>query len=431
MKFIFLFLLSFCSITLHGQTHVEAFKDWDEILIRDSYWGWDSFNHEFRIDRQYNLTSRTNPDSIISKIDLGLIDSIFNALITPEHISKDPLLMFNRDSTWLKNNAATLWESFIGGENYPDTINELAIHTIQDYDKSSQVITTLVQRNGHQWTDDYPFTELLIIRDNDTLKIRSMNQYPYMLPWYVNNDEVLNARLPILISKILPENIQTNRFRLAGDGFNEYMIKAVYNRFLKQQIKNIEARMKYPQIQKIERKYNVLNAEISYMASIDWGGWFGKPCLEISVKAKDSPKNVELYAVLGTRFYLKGVRKLINRGPNIIASLKNNPIVLYTSKTEGALGEIHYVNRQSFSRKGKKEFLNDCKESGQSVKRASLKNAIFYELSDPGKSFSRWIFLEDGRYYLWQIKGDKLLNLPDSITVDQGYVCKEIPSELF
>ena len=170
---------------------------------------------------------------------------------------------------------------------------------------------------------------------------------------------------------------------------------------------------------------------MSMMGSIEWGGLIASNCLEIILKDSTISNNVQFSTVFGRRLFLHPTRPLIRNKNKILDRLKDNPVFEYCLKNDNSLGEIHFVNRKSLSNQAKREFLRDVKINGKdkSMYKGKFHNAIFFELTeyiDNNRSFSRWIFLQDGTIVLWQLKGDYLMNLPDDYSSKNGYICREI-----
>ncbi|MFD1605067.1 hypothetical protein ACFSJW_00575 [Flavobacterium artemisiae] len=115
----------------------------------------------------------------------------------------------------------------------------------------------------------------------------------------------------------------------------------------------------------------------------------------------------------------------------MISLLKENPVYKYTLNCKDCLGEIHWVKSKSFSQEAKKNFKEYLEE--QDIDRnkynGRYKDAIFYELTEnrgSERSFSRWIFLKDGTFILWELKGSFLMDFPKDSFKERGYICKEI-----
>lgn len=413
-----------CSIS-KAQTQ---YWSWDKIIIQDAKGGWTSWNNKYQIERStLDLVLTGERDSIIGKIDSTLIIDLFNSLDTPIDIKEDPLLMFGKDSTWLINNSRELWFEYLGDRNEKANIDSLAINKLNNYSSFKNVIWSI---QGSRWTDDYPFVEVHIIQNSDTIFYQSVGQYPFMLPWYGSTGTIYNSNFPKTIGMMLPDNKNSNKKRLTGTHFNHYLIDEIYSDYLEREIEFERAKNKYRfGFKRISKHFQIEYAEVCMMGSIEWGGFVASNCLELCLSDSSNSENIQFSTVFGRRILPHPLGPIIRKKKKLIRQLEDNPVYNYCVKGDSCLGEIHFVNRKSLSWKAKRNFLSDVKEQNQSKRlyRGRFRNAIFFELTEHknGKrSFSRWIFFKDGSIVLWQLKGDYLMNLSNSNYLENGYVCK-------
>ena len=285
---------------------------------------------------------------------------------------------------------------------------------------------------GSYRTDDYPIVYVQLIKENDTLSLSTNGQYPYMLPWYFKEKQIYNHRVSEIIADLLPDIKQSNIRRLSGDNFNHHFIEKIYSAYIEDKENFIKARNRYSStFMLLEKEFEIKKAEINDMSSIEWGGNWGRTCLEMSLKDSTISKNIEFYTIFGTNKLLNSPKNIIYKKDKLIELLEENPVYNYTLNCESCLGEIHWVKSQSLSKEAEKSFKEDLADNGidKSKYNGKYGNAIFYELTEylnSKRSFSRWIFLKDGTLILWQLRGDYLMNLPESFVKNQGYICKEI-----
>jgi hypothetical protein len=255
-----------------------------------------------------------------------------------------------------------------------------------------------------------------------------------MMPWNVNGKAIYNSGIPTSLSEILPRNIKSNKARLNGQRFDYYLIDRIYNSLIDDYRDHIVAKIKYPkQFHVLEKHYKIDDARLSYMASIEWGGSFGAPCLELIMNSKALPDNVAFSVIYGRRIKLHSVKPLIRKERKVMNRLSDNRVYQYTFKNPNARGEIHFVNRKSLSGEAKRAFMSDVKHNRmkKAMFRGRFRHAIFYELTEDrskSTSFSRWIFLNDGTIVLWQLNGTFVTDLNSEITKEQGYVCRIVTS---
>ncbi len=416
-----------------GQNDTAWINNWEKILIVDSHGGWSNFNNEFQILREnLSLTNQNRPDVIIKQINPDLIDSLFLSFKNKRQLKHDPLIMFNLDSTWLINNAENLWVEYLDKRKESSEINSSAINTLKDYPKIKSSIWRL---QGSRWTDVYSFISVKIIKGIDTLSISSFGQYPYMLPWDVNGKNIFNAQISKLISQLLPYSAETNKSRLLGKRFNFYLVNVIYENYIYDERKFIKARNKYSRyFNKLEREFEIKHAQMVDMSSIEWGGIFGKPCLEFLLVDSCISNQIQFSAIYGRPIVLYTPNSILKGKVKLIKLLNDNPVYNYAINNEGCLGKIHWVQSKSLSKKAKNNFLRDVEDQDKSINqyKGKFKNAIFFEFTedrDSKKSFSRWIFLQDGTLILWQLEGDYLMGLSKDMIEKQGYICRNIKLE--
>jgi hypothetical protein len=408
-------------------------NDWDKIVIGDAYGGWSHFDNKYQVKKDdLLLTTLNKPDSTFKKVDSKLISELINLLNNPSDSRNNPLSFFGKDSLWLNQNAEQLWNEFKNDRKTTKEIDSIAINTIRDIKKANRVAWTI---QGSNWTDDYPIVYVHLINKNDTISLSTNGQYPYMLPWHFKGQKLYNHRISEIIADLLPDIKQSNKERLNGNNFNYHLIEKIYRAYIEDKENYIEARNRYSSTFKLLQKgFEIKKAEITDMSSIEWGGNWGRPCLEMSLKDSTISKNIEFYTIYGTNKLLNSPKNIIDKKDKLIESLEENPVYKYTLKCESCLGEIHWVKSQSLSKEAEKSFKEDLADNGidKNKYKGKYKNAIFYELTEyrnSKRSFSRWIFLTDGTLILWQLRGNYLMNLPDSYVENQGYVCKEVESK--
>lgn len=412
-----------------GQKKAE-FTDWDKIVIGDAYGGWSNFDNRFQIKKEnLLLTALDKTDSIFKRVDSKLISELIYLINKPSESRNTPLSFFGKDSLWLDQNAEQLWAEYKDDRKTTKVIDSIAVSTIKDVKKANRIAWTI---QGSRWTDDYPAVSVHLIHQNDTLSFSTNGQYPYMLPWYFKGQKVYNHRVSEIIAYLLPDIKHSNKKRLSGNNFNYHLIKKIYTAFIEGKENYIEARNKYSSAFKLlEKEFEIKKAEITDMSSIEWGGNFGRACLEMSLKDSTISKNIEFYTIYGTNKLLNSPKSIIDKKDELIESLKENPVYKYTLNCQSCLGQIHWVKSQSLSKEAEKNFKDDLVDNGIGKNKYNGKygNAIFYELTEyqnSERSFSRWVFLKDGTLILWQLRGKYLMNLPKSFAENQGYICKEI-----
>ncbi|WP_269237596.1 hypothetical protein [Flavobacterium flavigenum] len=408
-------------------------SDWDKIIIQDLHFGWSHFENNFQINKQnFSLTPLGRTDSIIKKIDPVLVCEIVELIRkTNDSTSfQKPLLSFGRDSLWLIKNAENLWKEYTKREKTLKEIDSIAINTIKDYKKANLAASSL---EGAKGTDDYPLIIISVIKEKDTLSAYTIGQYPYMLPWNIRNRKVYDSKISELIAEILPDKIPTNKERLNGGNFNNAFIAGIYRAFLGDKINYLEARNKFPRTFRVLKKeFEITKAEIMDMSSIEWGGDYGRVCLEMYLRDLKISENIQFNTISGVNELLSSKRSIIYKKDYLINLLKHNPVYKYTLNCDTCLGEIHWVKSKSVSKKAKNNFKRDLEKNGIDKNKydSQYKDAIFFELTEnrdsEQKSFSRWIFLKDGTIVLWQLRGSFLMNFSKDFMEEQGYICKEI-----
>mgnify|MGYP006203571641 CR=1 FL=1 len=321
---IFIFLIN--SAFIVGQNTIQD-TSWNKIIIYDAYFGWTHFNNELQIKKEnYLLTSQQNTDSIVKKINPDVISELIQLLKQKPDTTffKNPLQHFGKDSLWLVANAKPLWKEFSKYQKKNKEIDSFAIKTIKDLEKVNTVARSL---QGSHWTDDYPLLAIGIIKEKDTLTVLSNGQYPYMLPLIIKSEKVYNARISELISQLLPDSEKTNRERIKGTDFNNYLISAINRFYIERKSNYLEAKKKYPQSFKaIEKKFQIENVEIVDMASIEWGNDWGKIGLEMELKDSVFSNNIQFYTISGKSRLLHSQQKIVHKKDKLLQLLQNNPI---------------------------------------------------------------------------------------------------------
>ncbi len=310
-------LLLLRTLSLYSQNYDSLKDSWDRILISDSYGGWSHFNNNFeikKVDEELYLIDKS--DSVIRKVEPQVMNDFFGSLSNENGVAEDPLKVFGKDSTWLINNAEKLWFMYLGDKNEPPEVDTFAIKIIKNYSKVKRLVWSI---QGSHWTDDYPFTSVSIIKNKDTLFVHSFGQYPFMMPWRIKGNTIYNSGIPKAVAKILPDNIKSNRSRLVGERFDNYLVDRIYKSFIEEYRDYVQAKTKYPrQFSTLEQHYRVEEAQLAYMGSIEWGGFTAAPCLELVLKSEELPKNISFSVIYGRRIKLHPVKTIIKKQKKMI-----------------------------------------------------------------------------------------------------------------
>jgi hypothetical protein len=427
-KHLFIFLLLLNTILSFSQ-NFDSFKNWDKIIITDAYGGWTSFNNTYIISKKADKLFLTNAsDSIIKEIDQTIINNLFNSLKNIEGADIDPIRIYGKDSVWFINNAEQLWMPYLKKRKELNQVDSLAISTIKKYQKIKSLIRNFPQGT---WTDDYPFCSLSFIKGKDTASIQSFAQGSYMLPWHIDGQTIYNSGISTAIASILPDKKKSNKYRLSGESFYDDLIEDIYNNFIDNERDIILTKKKYPsKFKKLNKYFEIETAFLGSMESIEWEGFFPLDLLEMTLHEKSSPPNIKFYVVFGRPFgILRSINPLINERKELINVLQKNEVYNYTVNCKDCIGKIHYVNKRSMSKEAKSNFLEYLGERKNNIQitKKMLQGAIFYELTEKRgeeESFSRWIFLKDGKMILWELEGAFLMNYPPEIIQEKGYVCR-------
>lgn len=413
--------------------------NWKKITITDDFYrdhGTSYSKHNrCEINRDYELRSLINKNTVITKVNPVLIDSLFIVIQTQKKSKQNPLQMFSKDSNWLVSNAEELWEKYWYRINKKKNgqIDSFAIATIKDYSKIKNLVWSM---QGEGIDGNLSFVRVQILTEKDTLNITSTGNFPYMLPWYVENRKIYNSDISTILSKIIPDEVEVNKEKLLGTDFNFTLLNLINEKYLKDRIEYIKFKKKYKkQFKYLEEEFVIKKAEESYMSSIEWEGITTKS-LEIQLLDKKGFDNIEFYTIFNANFFLNSPKSIIRNKEKLLKVLENNPVFKYTVNCENCVGEIHWVKSKSFSKRAKKHFLEDLIDRGmdRNKYKGRYKDAVFFELTEEresNKSFSRWVFLKDGTLILWELKGNYLMNLPKELVKEKGFVCLEIKKEEF
>ncbi|WP_299711747.1 hypothetical protein [uncultured Tenacibaculum sp.] len=435
----FYFIVFVLGVNAQKNNH---WKDnWKKITITDDFYRGDgtsySKHNRCEINRNYELHSYVNEETKITKINPGLIDSLFLAIQTQKKSKRNPLQMFNKDSDWLVSNAEELWEKYWYRINKKknEQIDSFAIATIKDYNKIKNLVWSM---QGEGIDRNLSFVRVQILTEKDTLNVTSIGKFAYMLPWYVENRKIYNSDISTILSKIIPDEVEVNKEKLLGTDFNVTLLNFINEKYLKDRIQYIKFKKKYKkEFEYLEREFVVRKVEESDMSSIEWGTEYdAKKCIEITLLNKKGFQNIEFYTIFNANFFLNSPKSIIRNKEKLLKGLENNPVFKYTVNCENCVGEIHWVKSKSFSKRAKKHFLEDLIDRGmdRNKYKGRYKDAVFFELTEEresSKSFSRWIFLKDGTIILWELKGNYLMNLPKELVKEKGFVCLEIKKEEF
>jgi hypothetical protein len=437
MKYFLLILIIFTAKNIQSQDYKEIQNNWVKIIILDGYGnGYSGFSNKYEITKKDLLVVKklkNQQDSIIKKIELETINKLFSEFNNDNLIIKDPLSRYRKDSTWLINNAEKLWNNY---DMYTtDEIDIAAIEVLKNYSEIKEVIESM---QGERWTNDYPYIEVKIIGEKDTLKITSEGQYPFMLPWIYQKDTMFyNSKISEIIASFLPNTIVSNRKRLSGENFNQILINEIYSYKIEDKVEFIQARRSHPiKFKKIEKYYQITKAQIVHMSSLSWReGSIAARCLDLKLQDTIISKNIYFSVILGKRLFLYPVNPLLRLKKKVVKKLENNPIYQYTLENKNSIGDITFVNRNSLSKKAKRSFLEDVKEQNLNLDnlKYKLNNAILYylrEVRNNKRSYSTWLFLDDGTIILWKFDGDFLMDFPKEIVSKKGDLCKIIDRNL-
>jgi hypothetical protein len=322
-RIILILILTINTASFFGQDTV----NWDKIIIVDTFGGYTHFKNEFRIDRKrLSLFNANRPNTRIKKIDSKLITELIKSIHRNNENQDDPLIMFDRDSAWLYDNATSLWLDYLKIDKIkePKKIDSIAINIIKNYQKVKPAVWYLQGSCENHYS---PFISLKIIDSNDTITISSNGRYPYMLPWNINGKLIYNSDISTIVSQLLPDDGNTNKSILAGENFNSSLIDIIYWNYISDIIEFEKAKNRYPKrFRKLEKHFEITHAELMIMSSIDWGSFSGTRCLKLTLRDTGISPNIEFAAVFGRRLFLHPTKPIIRNKDKILNSLKSNPV---------------------------------------------------------------------------------------------------------
>tara|TARA_B100000809_G_scaffold265497_1_gene324512 strand:- start:1215 stop:2558 length:1344 start_codon:yes stop_codon:yes gene_type:complete len=426
-------IISFLLLSgLNGFGQVNS-ENWTEFTVENARIDWKTFYETYTIKKTESDFYIFN-DSL--QVDKKVVDSLVSKLLFSlenKFNNQDPLLMFGKDSVWVKQNANKILEEYKQeyGEEVIPNYDDIAISTIKDYSLWKQRIKYLTGKSNNRLS---PTVKIQFKTSNDSLTIKSNGNRSFMLPWDVNGEKLYNSKISESIAPFVDYEGWPNQQILKGNWFNVDLMDNLYNGIIRDKISLQKSLAKYPkQFNKLKKHFVIHSADMPQMGSIEFGGKMGRNCLEIGLRDYTTSKNIRFTPVFGRRILLHSVNPLLKSKDKIIKQLETNPIYQYAISTTATL-DIHFVNKKSLSNAAKRNFKKDVKKASLNSKifNGKFKDAIFISLrerrNEEGSS-SRWIILKDGTNILWDFNGKFLLNLPNEYTSEKGFVCKVIPNE--
>jgi hypothetical protein len=429
-KILIIGILIFVGLKGFGQVNSE---NWTEFTVENARVDWKTFYETYTIKKTESDFYIFN-DSL--QVDKKVVDSLVSKLLFSlenKFNDQDPLLMFGKDSVWLKQNATKIWKEY--KQEYSEEIipkyDDLAISTIKDYSLWKQRIIYLAGKSNNRLS---PTVTIQIKTSNDSLTIKSNGNRSFMLPWDVNGKKLYNSKISESIAPFVDYEGWPNQRILKGYSFNIDLMDNLYHGVIRNKISFQQSLDRYPkQFNKLKKHFVIYSADMPQMGSIEFGGNMGRNCLEIGLRDSIISKNIRFTPVFGRRILLHSVNPLLKSKDKIIKQLKTNPIYQYAISTTATL-DIHFVNKKSLSNAAIRNFKKDAKKASLNSKvyNGKFNDAIFISLrerrNEEGSS-SRWIILKDGTNILWDFNGKFLMNLSNEYTTEKGFVCKVIPNE--
>jgi hypothetical protein len=152
----------------------------------------------------------------IGEIDDSKIVALLNAITAKEEsFINNYLFSLGIDSVWLNENASRLWDLYKPDRfKVSEKARDYCVRCLKNLEYARKASYAI---QGSSSTSDYPFVEIRLINEKDTVFINTDGQKPFMLPWNVNEKyQSFNPQISIALADILPYDDYSNRGRLLG-----------------------------------------------------------------------------------------------------------------------------------------------------------------------------------------------------------------------
>jgi hypothetical protein len=350
-------------------------------------------------------------------VDANLVAVLANALrapVNPEPTRED--LGFTPE--WLKSNAASLAQNFatttfIGGK----PIHQSAFASaFTDPAAVDQAIPLLFRRRWCADCDRFIQTVEISVRFDDGTRIeaRTSSEFPYMLPWHLQNDskgiDAYNADVSRALAALMPEN-STNRSRLSGD----HLASELGHVLLMQeehatQLREVESQTGGT-MALIRTKYEVESASLT-----ENGGDYAGPAANITgtssnlvlrLKAADQPANFrDQVALAYVDGKVAGTERFMSDGQKFERLVLSVPwLTQYAHNHPRTSIEIAFVHHASLSDEALSAFSADMRAIGRGNVIASVaaqKGELAFVSVGSGMGRSDWLVLPDRHMLLWR-----------------------------
>ena len=372
-----------------------------EIRIHSNWIGWGS--------KESNLIIKRTPDGFYGngkKIEEKDVDDLINAVNEPVWPKPD-CEKLSITQLWLKEKKKdldfNLWSPAQEALFLEHFMNLEIIHAqLENYFKHAS------------WTDDYPTFTLDIIGEEASIRVKSISQLIFMIPWNISikdqTYETYNSNISKAMLKLLPKDfVNSNRFDLSNL-INEIrqriggLIGVEWNKLdVEKQIGD--------KILPITQEFGLKDTKIACIYSVDLDGIEG---WHTTLTHDSWPSNISLGLYIQYKNKeLGSIQPILDSAHELIQFILSiDWFSDYLKKNQDISVEVRFVRNKSMSnyltQKIMEEFRYKDKFLVQEIKKHE-KTAIFIEIHEGKVGFSRWIVFPDKRMLLWHFQGNTVL----------------------
>ncbi|NVO08870.1 MAG: hypothetical protein HXX16_02810 [Bacteroidales bacterium] len=428
--FIFVAVAFSFSFMTKGQSTKLTVNDLSKVILFDSFSGLDAFiktqyeitfsngagslyivKQEYKLpesitfSKNFNL-KKTKRKRFLKQLPISVIDSLLK-YYNSEQTNVVNLNFFGINKVWIERNHKRTAESLYPAE--PTFTLEQRTSAVELFKNPENYRNTIL--NIEVVKDYYPTCKIqLITKTSDTIKIATDGQGPFLYPWHSQNETdkyFYDPRLSIWFANLIPFEEFSNKKKLKGENFLDYLTSRMFQDEFKGDFRNAgssfyirENQISRDSLLKLKRTYGIgtiFNSQFGIYFALGDRSNFYVPSFVVNdisfLQKKDSMKAlIDKVEEIKTLFINNS---FIKPNFNLIKKLS---VEEYSSNTL----------KKDFS----EELYTDLRFINKSLKKLNiLLNYTQISVFENDLKSSEWLIDKKGKLILWRYQKELPLNL--------------------
>lgn len=340
---------------------------------------------------------------------------------------------FGIDQNWIDSTKVSSFKSLKDKtEHWADSQKEFTMNKLSEIENYRQAIKRTIGREGYYILSKSGGTHfsISVYEKGNKILEASADEKPFGMPWVVNEEKSYNAKIPRLLSKIIPSNKSFNKKRFdALDGLPNALASQIYDDQCASEMKRLAALEFEEELNELTGTFDILNAEeYRYRGRYVWDT---PQVFIVTLQNEEMPKNILLqYFVTRQGKTIYSRDSLLNDYSDLLNRVQSVDFLMdYIEEDTSRTMEVFYFDYQGVNdhvidgfNKNPEEWAQYDKYNKDSkfehlycgcnyrLDNEYLQSSILFELTDEFGNSSLWILLPDNTPVLHFFEGRRAYN---------------------